>query len=378
MELFTAYNPTKLYFGKQSITNLSKQLPLIGQKALLVFGGKSAKTNGAYSDVISQLKKANINFVEFWGIKPNPRVEDVSRAISMGIKEKVDMIIAVGGGSVIDSSKMIALCLPGNNEPWNVMKGKEKPSKALPIIAVLTLAATGSEMNPFAVLQNHETNEKLGFGSPFTFPTISICDPTYTLTVSKEYTAYGLADIVAHLLEAYFGEGNASLSDRFVISILKEIIQIAEPLLSNLNNFELRERMMWASTCALNGITFHGRKSGDWGVHDVAHHLSLLYDVPHGASLSVVYPAWLKLHRITANQRIAFLGKEWFNAKSANQTIEKLQVFFKNIQCPIRFQDLKLNKNQKEAFLKLLLKNKPSGMKYMLNKPKLKKLVEYM
>lgn len=378
MEVFTAYNPTKLFFGKQSVTNLSKQLPLLGHKALLVFGGNSAKANGAYSDVIFQLKKANVQFVEFWGIKPNPRVEDVRRAILMGIKEKVDMIIAVGGGSVIDSAKMIALCLPSNNEPWNVMKGKEKPSNALPIIAVLTLAATGSEMNPFAVLQNNETNEKLGFGSHLIFPTISICDPVYTLTVSKEYTAYGLADIIAHLLEAYFGEGGASLSDRFVISVLKEINQIAEPLLSNLNNFELRERMMWASTCALNGITFYGRKSGDWGVHDVAHHLSLLYDVPHGASLSVVYPAWLKLHRITANKRIIYLGKEWFNAKSANQTIIKLQDFFKNIQCPINFQELNLNKNQKKIFLKLLLKNKASGMAYMLNKSKLKKLVEYL
>lgn len=378
MESFIAYNPTKLFFGKQSIVNLSIQLPRLGKKALLVFGGKSAKTNGAYQDVLAQLKMANISFAEFWGIKPNPRVEEVIKAINIGIVEKVDMVIAIGGGSVIDSAKMIALCIPSGNNPWNVMKGKEKPQKALPIITVLTIAATGSEMNPFLVLQNNTTHEKLGYGSSLTYPSISICDPTYTLTVSKEYTAYGLVDIVAHLLEAYFGEGNASLSDRFVIGVLKEISQIAELLLNDLNNYELRERMMWASTCALNGITFHGRKSGDWGVHDVAHHLSLLFDVPHGASLSVVYPAWIKLHRRLLKDRIIYLGKEWFNVRSTNQTIDKLQTFFSSIQCPVSIEELKLNINQKEQFLNLLFKNKPSGMFHKLNKPKLRKLVEYM
>jgi len=378
METFTAYNPTKLFFGKNSISNLSKQLPKYGKKALLVLGGKSAKLNGAYSDVLSQLELAKIDVVEIWGIKPNPRVEDVEKAIALGIAEKVDMIIAIGGGSVIDSAKMIALCIPSNHQPWKVMKGKEKPTRALPIITVLTLAATGSEMNPFAVLQNNATHEKIGFGSPYTYPTISICDPTYTLSVSKEYTAYGLADIVAHLLEAYFGEGNAALSDLFVISVLKEISQIAEPLLNDLQNYALRERMMWASTCALNGITFYGRKSGDWGVHDVAHHLSLLYDVPHGASLSVVYPAWFKLQRRASKDRIEFLGKEWFKVRTIGQTIEKLKEFFTKIQCPTQLRDLNINEKQKEVFLMLLFKNKPSGMIHMLNKPKLRKLVEFM
>ncbi|NSW45827.1 MAG: iron-containing alcohol dehydrogenase [Bacteroidales bacterium] len=378
METFIAYNPTKLFFGKQSIEYLSKHLPRIGQKALLVFGGKSAKANGAYDDVIAQLIKAQIRFVEFWGIKPNPRVEEVREAIALGIKEKVDMVIAVGGGSVIDSAKIIALCIPKNNDPWNVMKGKEKPTHALPIITVLTLAATGSEMNPFAVLQNNETNEKLGFGSPFTYPTISICDPTYTLTVSKEYTAYGLADIVAHLLEAYFGDGNALLSDRFVISVLKEVSQIAELLLSDLQNYELRERMMWASTCALNGITFHGRKSGDWGVHDVAHHLSVLFDIPHGASLSVVYPAWLKLHRRKLNQRIIWLGNEWWGIKTTSKTIKQIEDFFLAINCPIRFNDLNLDLNQQKTFESLLMKNKPTGMIHRLTRAQLRKMMHFM
>lgn len=378
METFIAYNPTKLFFGKNSISNLTKQLPRIGKKALFVFGGQSSKKNGAYSDLILQLKNSNIDFVEYWGIKPNPGVEDVQKAINFGVKERVDMVIAIGGGSVIDSAKMIALCIPSNNNPWNVMKGKEKPEKALPIITILTIAATGSEMNPFAVLQNKAAGEKIGFGSPLIYPTLSISDPTYTLTVSKEYTSYGLADITAHLLEAYFGEGNTPLSDRFVISILKEIQEISVPLLNDLKNYELRERMMWASTCALNGITFWGRKSGDWGVHDVAHHLSLLFDIPHGASLSVVYPAWFKVQRYVLNERITFLGKAWFKAKNAKQTIEKLEAYFQQLQCPITFLELKLNDMQKDEFLKLLYKNKPSGMNHILNKHKLRKLVEYM
>lgn len=378
MEAFTVYNPTKLFFGKQSIAHLSNHLPKFGKKAMLVFGGNSAKQNGAYSDVIAQLTLAKIDFVEFWGIKPNPHVEDVEKAIALGIAEKVDMVIAVGGGSVIDSAKIIALCIPSNHHPWKVMKGKEKPMRALPIIAVLTLAATGSEMNPFAVLQNNKTKEKIGFGSPFIYPAISICDPTYTLTVSKEYTAYGLADIVSHLLEAYFGGGNAHLSDGFVISVLKEISQISVPLLNDLQNFELRERMMWASTCALNGITFYGRKSGDWGVHDVAHHLSLLFDVPHGASLSVVYPAWLKFHKRATKKRLEFLGQEWFGAKTTVKTIETLLDYFRSIHCPVSFKELHLTEQQKEEFLKLLYKNKPSGLSYPLNRPKLRRLTEYM
>jgi hypothetical protein len=345
---------------------------------MIITGGNSSQKNGALIDVVKQLKDACIDYIEFSGIKPNPRTDEVILGIKAGRKEKVDFVIAIGGGSVIDSAKMIALCIPENADPWQVMKGKQKPVKALPIVVVLTLAATGSEMNPFAVLQNIKTQEKIGFGSPLTFPTLSICDPTYTLTVSKNYTAYGIADIAAHALEAYFGEGEAVLSDRFVVSILKELNETGTSLLHNLSNYSLRERIMWASTCALNGTTMHGRKSGDWGVHDVAHHLSLLFDTPHGASLSVAYPAWLKLFKKELNDRITWLGKEVFGAKSASATINCFETFFTSLNCPITLSSLGIKASQFETFKKLVLKNKPSGMIHSMNEKQLSKLMELM
>ncbi len=378
MARFTPYYTTELFFGKGSLNILPKQLPVYGKKALLIFGGRSAKENGAYNDIIEQLKIAKIKYTEFWGVKPNPVIEDANEAVKTGIKNNVEMVIAVGGGSVIDTAKLVALCIPGKNDVWKVMKGKQKPEKALPIVTVLTLAATGSEMNPFAVLQNNETKEKIGFGSPYTYPAISICDSSYSLTVSKSYTAYGLADIFAHSLEAFFGEGNSPLSDRFVISILKEIMEIATPLINNLNDTQLRDRMMWASTCALNGTTFNGRCSGDWGVHDIAHHLSLLYGVSHGASLSVVYPAWLKHHKRKANERIKYLGKELFNKDNVSATIQNIENFFREISCPVNMDELDLSNQQREQVLYLLYKNKPTGNNFALKKSDFRKIWEKM
>ncbi|MCX7862216.1 MAG: iron-containing alcohol dehydrogenase [Bacteroidales bacterium] len=378
MEKFVAYNPTKLFFGSKCVSSMSKYLPSLGSKALIITGKHSAKKIGVFDDVISQLRQANISFVEYSGIKPNPVVDDVQKAIELGRSENVEMVIAIGGGSVIDSAKIIALCIPQNHHPWKVMKGIQKPVKALPLVTVLTLAATGTEMNQFAVLQNDETHEKLGFGSPLIFPTMSFCDPTYTLTVSKEYTAWGLVDIVAHCLEAYFGNGQAYLSDKIVVSILKEVIEIGDQLLIDLKNYELRERMMWASTCALNGITLHGRKSGDWGVHDVAHHLSALFDIPHGASLSVVYPAWLKLFKKPLSERISWLGNEVFGVKNANATIKKLELLFMFWNCPINLSMLQLKPKQIDEFIALLRQHKPTGMIQPITEEQLVELVELM
>ncbi len=378
MENFFAYNPTKLFFGKNCVQQMSKHIPSLGKKALIITGGSSCKKNGSFNHVTEQLSKAGVEYIEFSGIKPNPRVDEVMQAIQLGRKEQVDIVIAIGGGSVIDSAKIIALCIPQNNDPWKVMKGIQKPIKAIPIVVVLTLAATGSEMNPFAVLQNQETKEKIGFGSPLIFPSLSFCDPTYTLSVSKEYTAWGLADITAHALEAYFGEGNAYLSDKIVVSILKELIEIGDSLLVDLSNYELRERMMWASTCALNGITLHGRKSGDWGVHDIAHHLSVLFDVPHGASLTIVYLAWMKLFKKELAQRITWLGREVFRVNNPNATIKRFELLFMFWNCPINLSMLHLTNKQIDEFKTLLLQNKPTGYAHPLNEEQLLKLVALM
>jgi alcohol dehydrogenase YqhD (iron-dependent ADH family) len=258
------------------------------------------------------------------------------------------------------------------------MKFIEKPKTALPLVTILTLAATGTEMNQFAVLQNELTKEKIGFGSPLVYPYISYCDPSYTTTVSKDYTGYGIADIIAHALEGYFGEGESVLSDRFVVSIIREMKEAGPSLLNNLHDYELRARVMWASTCALNGLTFYGRKSGDWGVHDLGHILSLLYDLPHGATLSIAFPAWMKYHSDKIADRILWLGKEVFGTTTVTESIEALEKLFLSLHCPIRLQNSNIPISKKVEIISLMLQNKVSGMTHKLNENAVEEIVGLM
>jgi len=378
MNNFTAFNPTRLIFGKGVIQSMPLQLGKFGKKVLLVYGKGSIKKNSIYKEITGILKEAGKTVIEFEGIKSNPLVNDVEKAIALGRKNKVDFVLAVGGGSVIDSAKIIALCIPGNFDPWKVMKYQEKATKALPLVTVLTVAATGTEMNQFAVLQNLKTEEKIGFGSPLIYPALSYCDPSYTISVSKQYTAYGIADIIAHSLEAYFGDGDAILSDRFVAGIIREMADAGTKLLKDLKNYNLRARVMWASTCALNGMTFHGRKSGDWGVHDLGHILSLLYDLPHGATLSIAYPAWMKYHSKTQAERIQWLGKEVFGTKTVKQSIYAFENLFIKLHCPVRIQKVKVPVSKKKEIISLMLQNKVSGMIVKLDAKAVKEMVELM
>ncbi len=376
MNNFVAYNPTRLYFGKSVINSIPEHLNSFGKNVLLVYGKGSIKKNGIYNEIITSLRKAGKIITEYEGIKPNPLVSDVEKAVSLGIKNKVDIVLAVGGGSVIDSAKIIALCIPGNSDPWKIMKYQEKAITALPLVTVLTLAATGTEMNQFAVLQNQQTKEKTGFGSPLVYPAISYCDPGYTLSVSKKYTAFGIADIIAHSLEAYFGEGEAALSDRFVAGIISEMADTGPKLLNDLNNYELRARVMWASTCALNGMTFYGRKSGDWGVHDAGHILSLLYDVPHGATLSVVYPAWMKYHSHSLGEKIQWLGKEVFGTNSTEESIKAFENLFIKLQCPVRVQQTGIDISKKNEIVAQMIQNKVSGMAIKLDEKAIRRIAD--
>ncbi|MBN2683622.1 MAG: iron-containing alcohol dehydrogenase [Bacteroidales bacterium] len=367
MENFTAYNPVKVVFGKNAINKLGISVLPYSKKVMLVYGGGSIKKNGIYRQVIAQLKENNIEYIEFSGIKPNPVHDSVELAVELAKRESVGLILAVGGGSVIDSAKLIALCAIGNFDVWDVMKGRVKPKEALPLFTVLTLAATGTEMNQFAVLQNSFTQEKIGYGNSLIFPKISFLDPEFTMSVSSEYTSYGIADIAAHCLEAYFGNGDSPLTDKFIFSILKELIEVGPKLLNNLTDYDLRARMLWASTAALNGITVFGKVSGDWGVHDIGHIISLLYDTAHGATLSVSYPAWLKTKKDEISEKLLLLGKEVFNSPNEDETIEALENFFKLIKCPVRISELHLPENYEIEIIEKFRRNKVSGYFYSLN-----------
>lgn len=378
MNNFIAYNPVKLHFGRQVVRDLGKNASHLGNKALLVYGGGSVLKNGSYRDTMEQLEQYGIQVVEFSGIKPNPRVEDVREATRTGREYDVEMVVAAGGGSVIDSAKIIAICIAEGCDAWDVMKGRHEPQNALPLIAVLTLAATGTEMNGVAVLQNPETREKIGHKNDLIYPRHAFLDPAYTLSVPENHTAYGIVDLTAHCLEAWFGEGDASLSDRFVIAIIREALEYGPALMKDSGNYELRARIMWAATNALNNLTMYGRKSGDWGVHALGHILSFLYDTPHGATLSIIFPAWMHLMRERAGERITELGKALFEVSSVEGTINGFKSFFSSLGSPVRCSETGIDELKKEEILELMNRNRAEGFNYAISDKEREELLSYM
>lgn len=378
MNNFTINNPTVLHFGKDVLKELPDTLKEYGKNILLIYGKGSVVKNGYYQNVINLLKEESFNITEYSGIKSNPLIEDVEKAVKKGIENKVDTVLALGGGSVIDTAKTVAVSIPENLNPWDLVTMKLTPQKSLPVITILTLAATGTEMNPYAVIQNHETNEKIGFGYPVMFPKHSFLNPEYTYTVPEDYTAYGITDIIAHSLENFFGNGNSPLADRFAASIVNEAMFFAPLVLENPDNYEYRANILLQSTCALNGITSYGKSGGDWGVHSVGHILSLLYDMPHGATLSVAYPAWFKLMKNRIPERIEKLSELVFLHKDVNRFILDLETFFKSIDCPVSLKSEGFAETEKDVILKLLKKNKVSGSNFKLSDNDLEELVELM
>jgi alcohol dehydrogenase YqhD (iron-dependent ADH family) len=378
MENFRIENPTVLHFGKDVIKNLGKAIVPIGKKVLLVYGKGSIKKNGIYDAVMEQLKLIQAEVEEYSGIKSNPVIEDVDAAAEAGRRFQPDVILGVGGGSVIDSAKIIALTIPVDFSGWKFMMNQVMARKAVPLISVLTLAATGTEMNQFAVVQNHVTKQKLGYGNRLIYPRHSFLDPQYTYSVPRNYTAYGISDLIAHAMENYFGKGEASLSDRFVYSIIQEAIEIGPKLLNDLTNYDYRAKIMYAATCALNGLTAYGRTSGDWAVHDLGHVISLLYDTPHGATLSVVYPAWLRRMKERISGRIEEFGRNVFNKKSADETIILFERFMKSIECPIRMSEIGIGTEKKQEIIETMMHCKVNGSNLKLEKEDVERIVDYM
>jgi alcohol dehydrogenase YqhD (iron-dependent ADH family) len=372
------YNPTRLHFGRGVLGTLGETARQYGSHALFVYGKGSVLRNGVYEQVMEQLRANNIEVSEYSGIKSNPVITDVDAAAALAREADAEFIIAAGGGSVIDSAKFISLAAPIRNKAWDILEYKVKPRTALPLIAILTLAATGTEMNPFAVVQNQETMQKPGYYSPLIFPKHSFLDPTFTLSVPRDYTAWGIMDMVAHCLESYFGKGDASLTDRFTVSIILEAMEYGPALLAQLDDYDLREKIMFAASCALNGMTLWGREGADWGAHGIGHTLSVLYDVPHGASLSVSYPAWLKYHLPVAEERIASLGLSLFGKADAVACIKGLEAFFIEIGCPVRLAELGISANDKQKIISNLVLNQVSGSLYKLDESSYGKICDLM
>jgi alcohol dehydrogenase YqhD (iron-dependent ADH family) len=370
MENFVINNPTCLHFGKNVIEGLPEVIKTYGKRVLLVYGKHSILKNGIYDQVMSQLKLAGASVYEYSGIKSNPVISDVDAAAEVGRNNNVDVVLAVGGGSVIDSAKIISLAIPIQNKAWDLFAYKVKPVKAIPLVAVLTLAATGTEMNAFAVVQNNHTKQKPGYFSPLIFPKHSFLDPQFTFSVPADYTAYGIVDLIAHALEGFFGAGETTLTDKFIFAIIKEAVEYGPMLMDDLHNYRYREKIMFAATFALNGTTAFGKKSGDWGVHGIGHALSMLYDVPHGASLSIAYPAWMKHFKNMIEPSLLMLGNNVFGVSTADDTISCFESFFHQIGSPTRLHQVGLsfkpNEDEIETIIENLIVNKVCGSYFKL------------
>lgn len=384
MENFTYHNPTKIIFGKNEVEKLGSECKAFGKKVLILIGKGSVKKNGLYARVVSNLNMNEIKSVTFEGIKSNPLYEDADAAIAVAKANNVDMIVAVGGGSVIDTAKAVAMGYYVEHSVWDFYLQKAKPSQALPIINVLTLAATGTEMNSSTVLQNTQDGMKKGFSAPVLFPKVSILDPELTYSVPHDYTAYGIADLISHCLEVYFGKGDSPLSDYYIASIIKLATIYGPKVLDNPNDYDARANIMWLATNALNGSLVNGKGYGDWGSHVFEHSLSVMYDVAHGAGLSIVFPAWLKHFSTKFESKLAFLGRMVFDvhegdeAFQAKKFIENLELFYQSINTPIRLSDVNIPTEDKAKILENLKLNNVSGRVYAMKEQDYELILEKM
>lgn len=379
MKNFLLHNPTKLIFGKDVVRDfLWKEIAALSAKnILLVYGKGSIKKNGIYQQTIEILEDKNIQLYEYSGIKANPIVEDVNQAVAEHKDKSIDLVLAVGGGSVIDSAKIIAAALATKeNDAWNFFTGKQKIRASLPLFAVLTVAATGTEMNPLAVLQNENTMQKLGIRSTKIYPIVSFLDPSYTFSVTIPQTMYGIVDVISHALENFFAMGNAPLSDAFALSIVKESMEAAPLLQKSPQDYDLRARVMYAATNALNNLCSYGKERGNWEAHSIGHVLSLLYDIAHGASLSIAFPAWMKMNTQAYPKHFQFLAEKLGLENSNEAVVAYFEAFFKEIGVPLRLSDIGLGKEEKQKILSTLSKDSRLAENY--SKVELERLFDLM
>ena len=344
MNNFVFYNPTKIVFGKDKTKSIGNYLS--GKKCLLLYGKESIKKNGIYDRVVESLNKNGVMFVEKYGVKSNPVLSFVHEAIELARKEKVDAILAVGGGSVIDTAKAVACGFYYQGDVWDYFTDKAKIGDALPLYVVLTLAATASEMNSGAVVTNEKTHQKFNINADSLSPKVSILDPVNTFTVPKNYTAYGCVDAMVHLLEGYFTqeETDTPIQDGFVEALVRTLKDSTAKIMNKADDFNARADFMWAATLALNGLTTAGTGNHGFPNHMIGHSLSALYDIPHGASLSIVFPAWLTYHARKKSknifQKIPKFGKALFGIEDPQKTIESLKQFFNSIGAPTRLSQV--------------------------------------
>ncbi len=359
---FEFCNPTRLVFGCGVLGRLGEETARIGRRALVVIGGGSVRRNGTLDRALRSLAGASVEADVFEGIEPNPRLPTVVRGGRAAVGSGADVVVAVGGGSVMDAAKVIAALPFYEGDPWDMIRhGRERPrvpERALPVITVPTLAATGSEMNDGAVLTNPDTTEKSYVIAPCLFPRLALVDPELTLTVPPDHTAYGVADLVTHVTESYFnGADGTPLQDRMAEAVVHVALEYGPRAVRDGSDIEAREQVQWASVVALNGWIQAGT-AAPFPVHQIEHVVSAHTDLAHGAGLAILSPAWMRVACKATPEKYAQFATRVFgipargpdDLDAARSGIDRLEAFFRSLGCPTRLSEAGIGADPLERY----------------------------
>lgn len=369
MQNFVFQSPTNFIFGKETEYKVGKEVKKYTSKVLLHYGGGSIKKSGLYDRVLQSLQEEGVEMVELSGVKPNPRLNMVKEGIELCRRESIDFILAVGGGSVIDSAKAISAGVLYEGDVWELFDQQKKIERALPIGVILTLPATGSEASKNTVITNEDGWYKKGYGNDLLRPKFAIMNPELTFTLPPYQTASGVSDIMAHVMERYFtNELNVDFTDRLCEATLKSMIKNLPLTLKDPQDYAARAEIMWAGTIAHNGLLGTGRIE-DWASHKIEHELSAIYDITHGAGLAVIFPAWMKyVYKNNKNKFAQFAVRVWDiepDFDNIDHTIlagiEKMEQFFKSCGLPITLKELDIPEDRLEEMAEKCTEKGPVG-----------------
>ncbi|RMJ03088.1 Alcohol dehydrogenase YqhD [Marinobacter litoralis] len=349
MNNFEFYNPTRIVFGEGTVARLDDLVPA-NARVLVLFGGESARKTGTLDEVKQAL--GNRHVAEFGGIEPNPTYETLMKAVAVIEQDQFDFLLAVGGGSVIDGTKFVAAAVNFDGDPWSILEKRGRNiSHAIPFGSVLTLPATGSEMNSGAVVTNKALKAKLPFASPLVYPAFSILDPVKTFTLPAKQVSNGVADAFTHIIEQYLTyPANGLVQDRFAEGLLQTLVEIGPKVLEDPENYELRANLMWVATLALNGLIGAGVPQ-DWATHMVGHELTALYGIDHARTLAIVLPGMLDVRRESKAEKLLQYGERVWNIREGSEaeriekTIQATRKFFESLSIPTRLPDYGLDES---------------------------------
>ena len=358
---FSYQNPTRIVFGKDQISELTNLLPK-DKKVLLIYGGGSIKRNGVYQQVVKAL--ADVSFIEFAGVEPNPAFDTLMRATALVKEQGVEYILAVGGGSVIDGAKFVAAAAVFNGDPWDILAKGAKVTTAVPLGCVLTLPATGSESNGNSVVTRYETQQKLAFSSELVFPQFAILDPTVTYSLPPKQVANGVVDAFVHVMEQYLTYPiNAPVQDRFAEGLLQTLIEEGPKALAEPENYDVRANVMWAATMALNGLIGQGVPQ-DWATHMIGHEITALYGLDHAQTLAIVLPALMQQQRATKRAKLLQYGQRVWQLQHQDEerlideAISHTRQFFERMGVPTRLADYGIKADAVDKLVDKLVQHK--------------------